>query len=212
MSNNHQDEELAVGDSSSMFFLEPAFTPQSDNRCAELLSAPPSQDTTLLFITFTQSAESRLEAWQSHVNAEMPSRLGFVDLKGSSQTRKERSLAVADRPGSEIRVETVKNPGNLTKIGIVLSTYISEWAHEGDRIVLCFDSLTALLQFTDVKPVYRFIRELSSQLHNLDALAHYHLDPDAHDEQVVNRLMSLFDAVVEPDEKDKWRVRSANDS
>lgn len=201
MNEQVRRDGLAAGDASSIFFLEPAFTPRSDGWCAKLLSSHPSQDATIIFITVTQSADDRLEAWQSHVDVELPSRVGFIDLKSSSQTTKGHSLAAADRISSEVRIERVNNPGNLTKIGVILSTYLTEWAHEGDRIILCFDSLTALLQFTELEPIYRFIREVSNILQNFDALAHYHLDPDAHDEQVVNRLMALFDAVVEPDKE-----------
>jgi hypothetical protein len=42
---------------------------------------------------------------------------------------------------------------------------------------------------------------------SVDAVAHYHIDPEAHDDQVLATLSSLFDAVARFDDGD-WEIRS----
>jgi hypothetical protein len=43
---------------------------------------------------------------------------------------------------------------------------------------------------------------LGKRLNAADAVAHFHLDPSAHDEEVVNTFASIFDDVVRAHESD----------
>jgi hypothetical protein len=63
--------------------------------------------------------------------------------------------------------------------------------------VVCFDSLTAMLQYVDVETAYEFLHAITGQLYAADARAHFHIDPTAHDRTTVDSIASLFDAVVE---------------
>jgi hypothetical protein len=74
---------------------------------------------------------------------------------------------------------------------------------EGERIVVCVSSLTALLQYVDPQRAYRFLNSLTNQFASLDAHAHYHLNPSAVDDQVVCSLSSLFDDAIGPSEEEK---------
>jgi hypothetical protein len=66
---------------------------------------------------------------------------------------------------------------------------------EGDPVV-CVDSLTAMLQYVTVETAYEFLHTITGQLYAADASAHFHIDPTAHDDQTVDSIASLFDAVV----------------
>lgn len=89
------------------------------------------------------------------------------------------------------------DPRDLTGIGIEASKRLAEWAPLDARTVVCFDSLTTLLQYVDVKTLFRFLNLLTQRVRSVDARAHYHLDPDVHDGRTVSTLSQLVDAVVE---------------
>lgn len=208
MANELRDQELENDGIRNLLFLVPSFTPLSARWCANLLLSKSASGGKLVFVTATQSPDDRIKAWQSHVTTELPPRIGIVNLGGDSRTGAGDPTITVDRGGSEIRVETIQNPGNLTRIGISLTSLLTDWPPENDQVVICFDSLTSLLQYVEVRTLYQFLHVLTRQVNTLGGLAHYHLDPTAHDEQTVNQLMSLFDGIVEPDGSDDWRLRT----
>mgnify|MGYP000591950780 CR=1 FL=1 len=102
----------------------------------------------------------------------------------------------------DVTVKSVSTPDDLTGLGITLSQALS--THED--AVVCFDSLTVLLQYVDTETAYEFLNALTGHLYAADARAHFHLDPAAHDTQTVDALASLFDAIVEA-EGEAWSAR-----
>jgi hypothetical protein len=99
------------------------------------------------------------------------------------------------------------SPGDLTGVGVEV-TRLLEDAADGDRVVACVDSLSALLQYADLERTFRFLHALVGQFDAADAAVHAHLDPATQDEQSVETLAVLFDAAVEYTD-DGWRVRTA---
>lgn len=77
-------------------------------------------------------------------------------------------------------------------MGRVLDTF-----DDADRVTLCFDSLTAFLQYVDVADAYRYLHALIERLWSAGAVGHFHVDPGAHGEETLDALTGLFDAVVE---------------
>lgn len=109
--------------------------------------------------------------------------------------------AAASAP--DVPVETVSAREDLTGLGILLSRTLTA----NDDVIVCFDSLTALLEYVDHETAYEFLNAVTGQLYAADAAAHFHLDPAAHDRQAVGMLASLFDVIVEWDDGD-WTVRT----
>ncbi len=70
------------------------------------------------------------------------------------------------------------------------------WAKNQNQTVICFHSLTALIQYADLQRVFRFLHVLTARIDLIDAVAHFHMDPGAHDAQTRNTLVQLFDAVI----------------
>jgi hypothetical protein len=68
--------------------------------------------------------------------------------------------------------------------------------------LLCFHSLTTLLQYADPQRTFRFVHTLGSRARSCGVIAHYHLDPAAHDAPTVATLEPLFDVVVDLTEAD----------
>jgi hypothetical protein len=100
----------------------------------------------------------------------------------------------------ELEIGADVDPNDLTGQGIA----IAEAVEAGTEV--CFDSLTALLQYADRERAFRFLHSLGERCAAASASIHYHLDPETADEQTVAALSTLMDAVVDV-EAGKIRVR-----
>lgn len=177
--------------------------------CSSLLSgnSPPGMD--VLSVTFNQTPDTRIEQWRAAGGPTDPANLGFI-VVGEGV----RSAAAAGPPaggpepdGLGPTIASVSSPADLTGIGIELGTFFEDWADDGNELRLCFHTVTTLLQYADLRSVYRFVHVLTGRVRSARGVAHYHLDPAAHDERTVNTLLALFDAVVERGPEGEWEVR-----
>ncbi|MFT4944342.1 MAG: hypothetical protein ACI9K3_000273 [Halovenus sp.] len=94
---------------------------------------------------------------------------------------------------SPVTTRHVEAPADLTQLGIEIDAVLE--AH--DRVSLCLDSLTTTLQYADYTDVYEFLHATTGRLRAAGARTHVHLNPLAHDEQVLTGLATLFDARVD---------------
>jgi hypothetical protein len=110
------------------------------------------------------------------------------------------------------QVRAVAEPGDLTGTGIKITNYLKEFAG-GEPTVVCFDSLTPLLQYVDLDRCYPFLDLTTHPMDQVCAVSHAHLNPKAHDEQTVEAISQVFDAIIEPagpgdtEVVDGWTVR-----
>lgn len=155
--------------------------------CLDLLGADDPGRVDVLFVTVTRTAQERLDAWKRHADAP-PANVGIVtvDSGGSGE----------DAGSGAPTVRRVSDPSDLTGVGIAISEFLSEWADDGNRTVVCFESLTAMLQYVEPRRVFQFCNELTSKFEMAGADAHFHITPEAHDRQVLSVLSSLFDERV----------------
>ncbi|WP_240792439.1 hypothetical protein [Salarchaeum sp. JOR-1] len=95
-------------------------------------------------------------------------------------------------------VRNVSSPGELTGIGIEFSELAREAENNGvERLRIGFDSLSPLLMYVDLQRLFRFLHVFTSQIQSRDWLGLFAIDPDSHDEQVVNTISQLFDGMVQ---------------
>jgi len=199
----------ALAGANNVLVMAPALGDDADESCSGLLAVEPAADTDVLCVTFNETPDARLEAWRRTGGPTEPANLGFL-VVGDGM----RSAAAATAPsgpspnGVGPRLASLANPGDLTGLGIELGDCFAEWADSGNRLHLCFHTLTTLLQYADLRSVYRFLHVLTGRVRVIDGVAHYHLDPAAHDERTVNVLLGLFDAAVEPGPEGGWRIMS----
>jgi len=97
-----------------------------------------------------------------------------------------------------VATDIVEDSGDLKAIGTSVSRFCESWSESGHLMVLCFDSISELLDRRDPKVVFQFLHTLLERLASVDTVAHFHLDPDRFDEQTVSTFASLFDEVVDP--------------
>jgi hypothetical protein len=98
--------------------------------------------------------------------------------------------------GAPVVMDAVEAPDDLQSIGTAVSRYCQRWDDDDFDIVVCFDSLTELLDHASPEVVFQFCHVLTSRLDSVDALAHFHLDPHAHSDETVATFQSIFDETV----------------
>lgn len=200
-------EELAGAH--NVLLLAPSLGDEDSEACSSLLSLAPADRTNVLCVTFNQTPDARIEHWRADGGPTEPANLGFVVVGEGVRSAAAAGPAAEGPPGDDLgpTVVSVSSPADLTGIGIKLGDFFSDWADDGNRLLLCFHTLTTFLQYAELRTVYRFIHVLTGRVRSAGGVAHYHLDPSAHDEQTVNSLLGLFDAAVERDDDGTWQVK-----
>lgn len=174
----------------------------SDERreaCFDHLSPEDPARTTIFAVSLTQSPDTWLRRFRDGVDA-VPSRLGLVvaGVSARSASATGGSTSWEFPPTESVSVASVEDPGDLTALGIKINTFLEQWERAGEpdddrRLVLCFESVTVLLQYADLERVFRFLHVLIGRLRESGVEAHFHLDPTTQDEHTVATLSSLFD-------------------
>lgn len=100
--------------------------------------------------------------------------------------------------GERSFVREVSSPGDLTGMGIEFSELAREAENNGvERLRIGFDSLSPLLMYVDLQRLFRFLHVFTSQIQSRNWLGLFAIDPDSHDEQVVNTVSQLFDGMIQ---------------
>ena len=173
----------------NVMVLAPSLSEEKRDTCLELQGAGPPADLDVLRVSYSAAPAELVEEWRDHYG-ELPGRMGII--------------IVGDQPGqhaSDAQLPddvfvTTANPNDVTGLGMRLNNYLND--HDGERqLVVCFDSVTEMLQFAEMKPVFKFLHMFAGQLRDADAVGHFHLDPGAHDDQTISRLKPLFDEAID---------------
>ena len=184
-----------VADASNILVLAPSFPDGAAGVCVDLLGGDDPASTAVLGVTYTQSPGKWAADYERETGT--PPADGTVISVGSWGSEVETGA-------SQWTLEAVEHAGDLTALGVTLSDHLTADRPGSQR--LCFDSLTALLQFVEVRQAFQFLHVVTGRVSSAGAVGHYHLDPDAHDEQTLATIRGLFDAVVEVDETGDWTV------
>lgn len=170
----------------ALLLLESRLSGDGARACARLLSTAEPSATALVLVTLVQPAATRLGV-RDRI-ASPPDRTAVVDASVAD-------VAGDDDGDGDTAVRRVSGPENLTRLGVAVTETLA--GLDGRRPVLCFDSLSVLLQYVPPRAALRFLTTLRSHLDAAGARAHFHLDPGVHDERTVAALRSALDEVVE---------------
>ncbi|MFC4553373.1 MULTISPECIES: DUF7504 family protein [Halorussus] len=110
-----------------------------------------------------------------------------------------RSASADSGSGGDVRTWSVD--GDLRTLGETVEQVVEAFDEETGglrpaELRLCFDSLTPLVADRDLRDASRFLLALTETVKRVDGMAHYHL-PVSYDDETVQVLAPLFDAVVE---------------
>ncbi|WP_442905065.1 DUF7504 family protein [Haladaptatus sp. ZSTT2] len=194
--SQEQSLHSTLADTANILLCTPPMSPAADDSCMELLTPPTETDVNVLWVAYSRTPDNCLTHWHQHGNTQ-PADISIINVGDSV-----RSASAATGGGGPGPIQTVASAGDLTGLGIAISNVLSQWAETDAQTVVCFDSLTALLQYVEPEKAYEFLHVLTGQLFAADAIAHFHISPDAHDDQTVAMLRSLFDAEVSITEDD----------
>lgn len=121
------------------------------------------------------------------------SRMNVIDCSGGSSRTSSQGT----------RIRSLSNPGDLTGMGIELSTTYERLYGEGiERIRTGILSVSTLLMYTDVRTVFRFLHTLSGRIATIDGLGVFFIDPTSHDTESTNMLTQVSDGRIEVRESD----------
>ena len=194
-----------ISGASAILVLAPSPGSHDDEACLDLLTVTEPTHESVLSVTVTQTAEERVQRWDTHIDT-WPAQMGIIST-GEFTRSATATTSSAHHLTGPLEIETVSDPADLTGLGITINKFLSEWADREQQIVVCIHSLTPLLQYVDLQGLFRFLHVLIGRFRTQDAVAHFHLDPNAHDAQTVNILTQLVDTVVELEAEGKWIVR-----
>jgi len=181
--------QSTVKPGTNVLVLAPSLSEEKETTCLDLQAAGPPERLNVLRISYSGAPEELVTQWRDQ-HGELPARMGLVTV--GDQPGHHRNGADLPDP---IFVTTA-NPNDITGLGMRLNNYLND--HDDDsQLVACLDSMTEMLQFADLQPVFKFLHMFAGQLRDADAVAHFHLDPGAHDDQTVSRLKPLFDDAVD---------------
>ena len=177
-------EDIAPGETA--FLLSPT-AGDEHAPCRDLLDRGDPDDTAVLFIALTDTPAQRISFWEEHVGAH-PARISVVSAGGTDDAGD--ATGVAD-------VRHVRSPGNLTRFGVQITEALDDLRTEYETIVVCFHSLSTLLQYAGTNQAFQFMQVLTDHFKHAGAIAHVHMSSDAHDSQTIATFTQVFDAVVE---------------
>lgn len=188
----------------SVMLLSPTLSEAGRDACFDLCLPTDPTEENIIIVSYRQSAEGTLRDWRDRIG-EPAAKMKVITMDESQRTASNGGVSTDDY-GNRV-VTSIEHPSDLTGLGIALSQQLEKWGQSDRETVLCFDSITVMLQYVDLQTVFRFLHVAINRLRAVDGVGHFHMDPSAHDEQTISRLAQLFDAIVEVDD-DGVTVRS----
>lgn len=199
-----KDRTLAsVSAPANVLLLAPALSDAVDACPTVGNHGAPGRAESLLLVLLHGALEPRLDVWRRRGG--LPESVSVVSCEGTRSAAAATTTTTMPAPdgGEGIPVTSVSSPGNLATIGQSMNSWLA--AEAGGNPHVCFDSLTTLLQYVDVRPTYQYLHALLPRLTAGGALAHFHMDPGANDERTSRIVRSLFDATFRYDEAtEEW--------
>ncbi|WP_254829902.1 DUF7504 family protein [Haloglomus salinum] len=175
---------------SNLLLLGPSMEGDGDAivRLMESVTGTPS----LLAVSLLRDPDEQIASWEDRWR-KPPKEVATIGCNhtGTTGTSAETSY----------RMTTVADPGDLTGLGIRINECLDAWQER--QCVVVFDSVTTMLQYADTKQVFQFLHVLTSRMKRADVMSVFYMDPEAHDEQTVSTIRSLFEGVYEWSE-DGW--------
>ncbi|QLH81354.1 DUF7504 family protein [Halosimplex pelagicum] len=188
--------EMSVHPGDSVLVCCPSLREEQTQVCLDLLTPTAPEEINALSVLFTRSPDEYLAAWQQHVGT-YPARNRIITV--DADARSKPASTDAQESSSDREIERVTSPQNLTRLGVRVSDCLDEWTETASdrQVVICFESVSALLQYVDLDQAFKFLRVLTDRCQEIGAIGHYHMDRRAHDEQTIATLAELFDTVIE---------------
>ncbi|MEZ3114404.1 hypothetical protein RYH80_00485 [Halobaculum sp. MBLA0147] len=183
--------------SRNVFVLAPVMSDAKTDACFELCTEQPPEEIDLIKVVYRDTAVSVIDEWLEHTGT-TPATTVIVGVDDRAQSSALDEVD-ADELDGQVELLTA-NPNDLTGLSMTLNNALAELGKTDNDLYVCFDSLTALLQFVDTDSAYRFLHMFTGQLRKAGAVAHFHASPNAHDPQTLSQMKTTFDELIEAGE------------
>ncbi|QLD84833.1 hypothetical protein HWV23_03580 [Natronomonas halophila] len=203
MRSRCDDPALAVDPPANVLLEAPSLSEGGMSICPHI-KAETDAERNLLFVSLSGNPDSRLDMWRRHGG--LPGKVAIITADNTRSVAASGGGSTTRQSGETvISTTTVSEPSDLTGIGIKMNNCLSAWEDDDARTHVCFDSLTTLLQYVDTERVFQYLHVTTKRIEAVDGVAHYHIDPNAHDDQTLATIESLFSDVCRYDtETDDW--------
>lgn len=188
-------DQRELDDAANVLLVAPEVGRSVESLFADLLVSRGTAPDHVVGVTTSKHPTDFLGRWREAFPAGDVS-FSFVSTNGAA-----RSVA-ADAGGASaslnVDVTHLEDLLPLSSFGIAISDELGA-AERGDA-VLCFHSLTNVLEYVDPETAFQFLHVVLSRVRTSGASGFYHIDSRAHDQRTIVQLSTLFDLVVEFDE------------
>ena len=168
--------------------------------CEQALTVGPAEQRAELLVRFTDEDSLRIGMGDGHNNRQ-PAKRGVIVVGDGMEAR---TLAREEPDfGDPVVTDAILDPADLQALGTSISRFCQVWAEEGYHITVCFDSLSDVIAVVDPETTFQFVHVLGKRLNAVAATAHFHVDPDAHDEGVLGPFEDALDEVFVEFEADE---------
>lgn len=183
----------------NILLLAPALSDGQDT--CSTIGQGDGEATTLLVVVLNGSFELSLEGWRRY--RQLPENVCVVSSEEmrSASTAMNSTTKLSTDTGEMIQLQSISSPGDLLEIGRGINRCLGTSSVDGGQRHVCFDSLTTVLNYVDTKPAYQFFHSLLPAMRRQNCIAHFHMDPDAHDEKTVAIIQSLFKSTFQYDKE-----------
>jgi hypothetical protein len=160
----------------------------------------------LVFTDGTPSLDGRVAPLERGAD-----RVAVIDATSLTRASTAATAASATYPLTRVA------PDDMVSLGTAISDAITEFdtavnGLESAELRVCFDSLRPLLDEDDQRDVFHFLHAVTSDIHRVNGMGHFHL-PVPRDDPTAEALAPLFDAVIELREasdgeyQQRWTLR-----
>lgn len=147
---------------------------------------------TVVGVTVATSPGEQMSDW-SNVIDPVTTNLSFVDVSHAGRSAAMSADGFGGQNGALIDVVEIETI-DLHQLGSEIATKLRQAS--ADPVVLCFDSLTDILQMESQETVHRFLNVLTARVKENGAYAHYHIDSDGHPSQTIETMAPIFDTTI----------------
>lgn len=160
--------------------------------CEQALTVGKARERAELQVRFTDEDALGIGLGDGHNNRQ-PAKRGLIVVGDGMEAR---TIATEETDFEEpVVTDAILDPADLQAIGTSISRFCQHWDDAGFTIAVCFDSLTAVLEAVEPETAFHFVHVLGKRLAAVGATAHFHVDPDAHDEAVLGPFEDALDEV-----------------
>lgn len=197
-----QDEEL-----SHVLVHSQSDDTNSDAICRRLLYRQDSVQNILCINASSQMTE-RIDACFGQ-NTNHTGKTGIINFGMGQNTTPTSSVISGSSAVDSMVVRNISNPSDFARLGITVSRLIQEWKEKTRHPTgICFHSLTPLLRRAETQTLFEFLLGLIQNLGTNRLSAHYHLDPEAQDDQTNKTLNPLFNSIIRISDQGQIEVLS----